>query len=183
VPYKFGDTLEYGQNAMLTGTNFFKDAHVGCKKYFDWIKLPNTTRSFNNIYIYRIAEAYLMAAEAHFRLGNNSEALEYLNALRQNRISPDDPNHLFTSIDEETIIEEHARELAFEGRRWFFLKRLGLLVERVRASGGTTMFRGIIATDPAWYSARTNIQDFHVRWPIPQSEIDAMGSFPQNPGY
>jgi hypothetical protein len=45
------------------------------------------------------------------------------------------------------------------------------------------MFRRIIATDPAWYSARTNIQDYHVRWPIPQSEIDAMGNYPQNPGY
>lgn len=183
VPYQFGDTLEYGQNAMLTGTNFFKDAHVGCKKYFDWVKLANTTRSFNNIYIYRISEVFLMAAEAHFRLGNTGKALEFINILRQNRISPEDPNQLFTSIEEETILEEHARELAFEGRRWFFLKRQGLLVERVRASGGTTMFRGIIATDPSWYSARTQIQNFHVRWPIPQAEIDAMGSFPQNPGY
>jgi len=183
LPYGLGDTLEYGQGAMLTGTNFFKDASVGCKKYFDWVKIPNTTRSFNNIYIYRFSEVFLMAAEANFRLGNTSKALEFINTLRQNRISPEDPNQILASIDEETLIEEHARELAFEGRRWFFLKRLGLLVERVRESGGTTMFRGIIATDPAWYSARSNIMDFHVRWPIPQSEVDAMGGFPQNAGY
>jgi hypothetical protein len=181
--YKFGDTLEYGQGPMLTGTNFFKDASVGCKKYFDWVKIANTTRSFNNIYIYRFSEVYLMAAEAYFRMQNSSKALYFMNELRKNRILAEDPNQILTAIDEETLLDEHARELAFEGRRWFLLKRLGQLVDRVRANGGTTMFRGIIATDPAWYSARSNIQDFHVRWPIPQSEIDAMGGFPQNTGY
>jgi len=182
-PYQFGDTLEYGQGSMLTGTNFFKNASVGCRKYFDFVKVANTTRSFSNIYIYRFSEVYLMAAEAYMRLGNQDKALHFLNELRRNRISAEDPDQQLSLIDEETLIEEHARELAFEGRRWFFLKRLGLLVERVRASGGTTMFRGVVATDPAWYSARTNIMDFHVRWPIPQSEIDAMGGFPQNAGY
>jgi starch-binding outer membrane protein, SusD/RagB family len=181
--YKLGDTLKYGQQSTLTGTNFFKNASVGCKKYFDYIKIANTTRSFNNVYIYRFSEVFLMAAEANMRLGNTPQALYYLNELRKKRISATDPNQLLTAMDEETLIEEHARELAFEGRRWFFLKRLGLLVERVRQSGGTTMFRGIVATDPAWYSARSNIQDYHVRWPIPQSEIDAMGGFPQNTGY
>ena len=123
-----------------------------------------------------------MAAEAEWRLGNSARALEYLNTLRQSRILPN-PNQLLTQVDQEVILEEHARELAFEGKRWFFLKRLGLLVERVREYGGTTMFRHILATDPIWYSQRTNIQDFHVRWPIPQAEIDAMGGFPQNAGY
>ncbi len=184
LPYKFGDTLKYNSKvATLSGTNFFKNVSVGCKKYFDWVKIPNTTRSFNNFYIYRFAEVYLMAAEAYMRLGDNTKALFYINALRHSRILSSDPNQTLATMDEETLIEEHARELAFEGRRWFFLKRLGLLVERVRATGGTTMFRGIVATDPAWYSARTNIQDFHTSWPIPQSEIDAMGGFPQNPGY
>jgi starch-binding outer membrane protein, SusD/RagB family len=183
VSYKLGDTLKYEDGSTLTGTNFFKNAEVSCKKYFDWVKVANTTRSFNNIYIYRISEVYLMAAEAFWRQGNNGKALYYINELRKSRISADDPNRELTSIDLETIIEEHARELAFEGRRWFFLKRLGILVDRVREHGGCTIFRGILATDPAWYSARANIQDFHVRWPIPQSEIDAMGGFPQNEGY
>jgi starch-binding outer membrane protein, SusD/RagB family len=183
VTYQFGDTLKYGEGSQLTGTNFFKNAEVSCRKYFDWVKIPNTTRSFNNIYIYRFSEVYLMAAEAFLRLQDNGKALHYINELRRSRISAEDPNQQLTSIDLETIIEEHARELAFEGRRWFFMKRLGLLVERVREHGGCSMFRGIIATDPAWYSSRSNIQDYHVRWPIPQSEIDAMGGFPQNDRY
>jgi hypothetical protein len=183
VPYKLGDTLLYGHSSMLEGTNYFRNANISCRKYWDFIKLPNTLRSYNCIYMYRISEVYLMAAESFMRLGDMSKALQYINGLRQNRISADDPNQLLTTLDEETLLEEHARELALEGHRWFFLKRLGLLVERVRAYAGTTMFRGHVATDPAWYSARTNIQDYHVRWPIPQSEVDAMGGFPQNVGY
>ena len=182
LPYAFGDTLKYGQNSMLSGTNFFRDASISCKKYWDYIKLPNTLRSYSCIYMFRFSEVYLMAAEAEFRLGNSSRALEYINALRASRIKAN-PSQLLTIIDLETILEEHARELAFEGKRWFFLKRLGLLIERVREHAGTTMFRGIVATDPAWYSGRTNVKDWHVRWPIPQSEIDAMGTFPQNEGY
>ncbi|MEI7980294.1 MAG: RagB/SusD family nutrient uptake outer membrane protein [Bacteroidota bacterium] len=183
LPFKLGDTLNYGQSSTLTGTNYFKNASISCKKYWDWIKLPNTLRSYNNIYMFRFPEVYLMAAEAFMRNGDNTKALYYINALRQNRISASDPNQQLTSIDDDALLDEHAREMAFEGTRWFILKRFGLLVERVRAYAGTTMFRGHIATDPAWYSARTNIQDYHVRWPIPQAEVDAMGGFPQNPGY
>ncbi|NVO20854.1 MAG: RagB/SusD family nutrient uptake outer membrane protein [Bacteroidetes bacterium] len=183
VTYQLGDTAKYGEGSQLTGTNFFKNAEVGCKKYFDWVKLPNATRSFNNLYIYRFSEVYLMAAEANWRLGNETKALHFINELRKSRISAADPNRELTSFDLETLVEEQARELAFEGRRWFFLKRIGELVDRVREHGGLTMFKGIIATDPAWYSARTNIKEFHVRWPIPQEEIDAMKGFPQNEGY
>lgn len=181
-PYKFGDTLKNAQNSTLTGTNYFKAASISCKKYWDWIKVPKALVSYNNIYMFRFPEVYLMAAEAEWRNGNSGQALTYLNTLRENRVLSG-PNQLLTSVDEETILEEHARELALEGKRWFFLKRLGLLVDRVREHGGTTMFRHILATDPIWYSQRTNIQDYHVRWPIPQGEIDAMGGFPQNTGY
>ena len=180
--YKLGDTLQNGQNSTLTGSNYFKAASISCKKYWDWIKVPKATVSYNNIYMFRFSEVYLMAAEAELELKHNDQALTYLNTLRMSRILPN-PNQLLTTIDQETIIEEHARELALEGKRWFFLKRLGLLVNRVREYGGTTMFRHILATDPIWYSQRTNIQDYHVRWPIPQAEIDAMGGFPQNTGY
>ena len=183
LPYKLGDTLKYDQNSKLRGIDFFRSAGVSCKKYFDWTKAPEIRVSYNNVYIYRFAEVYLMAAEAFLRLGDEEKALYYINQLRESRISEDDPNRVLTEINLEAIVEEHARELAFEGRRWFFLKRLGLLVERVRENGGITVFRGVIAPDPSWYSARTNIQDFHVRWPIPQSEIDAMGGFPQNEEY
>ncbi len=82
----------------------------------------------------------------------------------------------FTTIDEKTILEESARELAFEGNRWFLLKRMGVLMSQVNLYH-------------TFGSASTNevvfpMQAHMVRWPIPQSQIDLMApNFPQNPGY
>ena len=82
----------------------------------------------------------------------------------------------FTAIDQQTILDESARELAFEGGRWFLLKRMGVLVSQVNAHH-------------TFGSAKTNetvypMQPWMVRWPIPQDQIDLMApNFPQNPGY
>jgi len=184
LKYQFGDTLKANQNSTLTGNNFYSSAAVSCKKYWDWGKDPDVRLSSNNIIIYRFAEVYLMAAEAFLKGGDMVKARYYINLLRFNRINAGADNRLWATFTEDDLLTEHARELAFEGRRWFILKRFGKLVEQVKLYGGQSMFRGIPAPDPAYYSARTNIKDFHTRWPIPQSEIDAMGgTFPQNEGY
>ena len=120
---------------------------------------------FRNVIVYRYAQAFILGAEAHFRNGNTARALELINTIRDRAFG--DTNHRFTTLDEETILEENARELGHEGHRWYTLKRLGLLVERVRLhnpNGGP------------------NIQDYQVRWPIPQPFIDLAG-VEQNPGY
>jgi len=116
-------------------------------------------------------------------LNDNTLALSYINQIRKNRILASAPNQLLTTINEDILLEEYARELAFEGQRWFVLKRMNKLVERVQKYGGIVDFRGEPCPNPLYYSCRTNIQPYHVRWPIPQSAIDAMGGFPQNPGY
>ena len=116
-------------------------------------------------------------------LNKNEKALGYINQIRSNRISSSAPDQLLTDINEDVYLEEFAREMAFEGQRWFLLKRFGKLVERVRLHGGVSEFRGVKSPNPLYFSARENIQDYHVRWPIPQSARDAMGGFPQNPGY
>ena len=182
LKYKYGDTLKVSQNSSLSGDNYYRNANISCKKYWDYIRDPLFTRSFNNIYIYRYPVVLLLASEAYMRIGDNQKALQYINTLRQNRINTS-AGQILTTISEDIILEEYARELALEGHRWFLLKRVGKLVERVKLYGGVTNFRGVAAPNPLYYSCRTNIQDFHVRWPIPQAERDAMGGFPQNPGY
>jgi hypothetical protein len=200
VTYNFGDTLKPNQSglAAAAGVAFLKSGSISCKKYWDWSKVPAVTTSATNIMIFRFAEVYLMAAEAYLKStpSNISKTREYLTKLRMSRISPSDPNLTILFPTEQDILDEHAREMAFEGRRWFILKRFGKLVDQVRLHGGQSTFRGLMPADPSlpadpikciipdYYIARTNIQDFHVRWPIPQSEIDAMGgTFPQNTGY
>lgn len=117
-----------------------------------------------DFFVFRLAETYLLAAEAEFRL--NGGGLEFINRVRQRANQPP-----LNEISIATILDERARELLGEGKRWFDLVRTGTLVERVR------QYNPINAAE--------NIKDYHVVRPIPQSEIDLIGSdnFPQNEGY
>lgn len=183
VKYNFGDTLKLNDNSQLKGDNYYRNANISCKKYWDWVKEPLTNRSYNNVYIFRYPLVLFTAAEAHLRLGDNAKALEYINQIRRSRISSAAPDQQLAALSEDILLDEFAREMAFEGHRWFMLKRVGKLVERVHLYGGVSSFRGVAAPNPLYYACRTNIQPYHVRWPIPQGERDAMGGFPQNEGY
>ena len=140
-----------------TTTKLWEDGTYG--------RLADDAEGFRNVIVYRYAQAFIVGAEAHMRAGNMDRALELINTLRDRAFG--DTEHRFTTLDENTILEEHARELGHEGHRWATLKRMGLLVDRVRMHN----------TD-----ATPNIQDYHTRWPIPQSFIDLAG-VSQNQGY
>ncbi|MDA3930756.1 MAG: RagB/SusD family nutrient uptake outer membrane protein [Prolixibacteraceae bacterium] len=122
----------------------------------------NESSGYRNIIVYRLAETYVVAAEAYMRSGDNGKALEYLNALRQRAGVAD-----LTSINQDVLLEEHARELGHEGHRYEMLKRLGLLMERVKAHN----------SDMAEY-----VQDYHINWPISATQVNLTG-VPQNEGY
>lgn len=79
---------------------------------------------------FRSAEAYLTAAECAVRLGNTADAIDYLKSLLQKRLNAtalQDEIDLITSMTAEQltqeILDERARELAFEGHRWCDLRR------------------------------------------------------------
>ena len=79
---------------------------------------------------FRSAEAYLTAAECAARLGNTADAINYLKPLLEKRLNAD---ALQTELDLiqpmtadellQEILDERARELAFEGHRWYDLRR------------------------------------------------------------
>ena len=132
--------------------------------------LNNTSgRTSKDVYVYRLAETYLLRAEAYFRNGDPEKAAEDLNAIRRRSnadlIAPGD-----VSID--FILDERARELLFEEPRRRTLIRMDKLVERVRKYG-------------LLESSRSTIQDYNGLWPIPQVAIDANfgAELEQNPGY
>lgn len=85
--------------------------------------------SDHNVYpqVFRLAEAYLNRAEAYAESGNTAGAIADLNALRRNRFTSD--YELPAGLSrEETIArvrDERRMELAFEGFRWFDLRRWG----------------------------------------------------------
>lgn len=125
----------------------------------------------------RTSEILISRAEAYARLNKNTEALVDLNTLRQSRYS----NFVVgieTGADLLTaILFERRLELAFEGHRFFDLKRLGLGVTRSSfgdKSDGTGI-NNVTKTLPAG--------DIHFQLPLPQSEINANPNIVQNPGY
>ena len=109
--------------------------------------------------VIRLAEMYLTRAEANFRKGGPvvgpNTPLEDVNLIRERA----GLNALTAIGDVNTILKERYLELAFEGERFFSVKRLKLTVN------------GLPFDHPK------------LVLPIPQREIDLGNALPQNPGY
>lgn len=147
----------------------------GVLKFLDRNADPTDRNHFSDIMIYRLAETYLIGAEAHMMLTNETKALEYINEVRTR--AETEPIDV---IDLQAILDEGARELAFEGQRWFTLKRTGKLGEFLRDHMNNDNFNEF------WGAANPKLlyQDYMENWPIPSTQLDLMGpDFPQNMGY
>ena len=149
---------------------YYERLNPGCLKFRDESAAADDASGISNIMLYRLAETYLIAAEANMELGNTTEALAYLNEVRTRaKAAP------VATIDIETVLEERARELAFEGQRWFTLKRRGLLIAYLQDHAGNDNFRDII---------RERVEPRHVNFPIAREELELLGpDYPQNEGY
>lgn len=174
-----GDEVEIGPNKA----KYFTALHPHSLKFFDqWTITDVTNRtSFKDAIVYRLAETYLMAAEAYFHKdgGASAKALEYYNKTYERAMG-----EKFTgALTLQDLLDEYARECHFEGVRWPLLKRLGLLADAVKAHYGDTL-----ADDPNqskdYIEARKNWNEKWWRWPIPQSFLDVVGAdYGQNPGW
>jgi hypothetical protein len=123
--------------------------------------------------IFRLAEAYLIYAEANIRGGggNAGTALGYLNALRERAFG--DATHDFAALPVvDTILAERARELMFEGKRRTDLIRFGVF------TGGTYLWAWKNNT-PGGAAISPNL----ALYPIPANELAANPNLTQNPGY
>lgn len=123
--------------------------------------------------LFRMAETYLIAAEALMHLGRDSEAADYFNVIRKRAEAPGETMPLIQpgELDVDEILDERARELIGEYLRWFDLKRMGedVFLRRIRENNPP---------------AAPNVQAYHMLRPIPQAQIDrTTNEFPQNPGY
>ena len=107
-----------------------------------------------NIPVARLAEMYLIRAEASVRAGNDASALADINAIRQR--SGATP---LTSVVLNDVLLERQLELAFEGFRIHDLKRTGRSVGTIASNSPTLVL------------------------PIPQREINNNSLLTQNAGY
>lgn len=134
-----------------------------------------TSSYLHKVKPFRIAEQYLIAAEAYARMGGaDDKAAQYLSAFATMR----DPRFEVRGDLLTLIRNERLKEFIGEGFRFYDLKRYGQGFSRNEAqntnvtnSNGADM--SIAADDYRWL------------WPIPQAEIDANPQIKdqQNPGY
>lgn len=115
---------------------------------------------------FRLAETYLLLAEAEIGLGNTQAAADAINVVRR-RANASEITASEATID--FLLDERIRELVGEELRRFTLVRTGKLLERTLK----------------YNSYSSNMDEHHTLWPIPQSIIDSNtgAEFPQNPGY
>jgi len=181
------DSVYNTDGTIRDGLNF-----VNFKKFRD----PNRTAAnaqpgFKDVIVMRLAEMYLIAAEAEIMLGQPGNAVPHINVLRTRAAikSPDQTAAMQITAADITLIgpirfilEERARELAGEHIRWFDLKRIL----------GENHLQGITAGQPfvdfikAQNPDITQVQAYHRLRPIRQEEMNALlnaDEFGQNPGY
>ncbi|MDU1890310.1 MAG: RagB/SusD family nutrient uptake outer membrane protein [Dysgonomonas sp.] len=146
-----------------TGVPKDRGTFISLTKFFDNTRTSATDNiSSRNYPVLRLAEMYLIAAEANIMQSKKDVALPYITDLRKRAIAPGYENAMKVTSDDMTldfILEERGRELGGEHQRWFDLKRTGKLLEHVRAYNP---------------DAGPYIKEFHLKRPIPQKQLDGM---------
>ena len=94
-----------------------------------------------------IPDIYLMIAECYARSNRTTEALKYLNELRENRLTPATYTELSSSDSQvilRWVLEERIKEFVATGHRWLDMRRLwndpvgSALIEKTRTFDGKT---------------------------------------------
>lgn len=141
----------------------------------DQINSPRGNHGDNKI-IFRLADVYLMAAEAENELNGPDNAYQYINRVRERAYEPDRPlSGLTQETFRQAIYDERRWELGGEGHRRLDLIRWGILLDVVRS------------TEYRIWNPADNIQPRHVLLPIPPEEFNLnpslLASDPTNNGY
>ncbi|SHF00367.1 Starch-binding associating with outer membrane [Mariniphaga anaerophila] len=114
-----------------------------------------------NYVVFRMADIYLMAAEAENELNGPGEAYEYVNAVRARAFNPDKPWSGLSKEEFRTkMYDERKFELCGEAYRKLDLWRWGILIETIRNTEQRPH------NNPA-----SNISEKHLKYPLPEEEI------------
>ena len=141
----------------------------------DQINSPRSNHADNKL-IFRLADVYLMAAEAENELNGPTSAYQYINKVRERAFEPDQPLSGLSKDDFRlAMYDERKWELAAEGERRMDLIRWGILLDVVKK------------TEYRVYDPAPNIKPRHVLLPIPTEEFilnpALLESDPTNNGY
>lgn len=139
-----------------------------------------------NFCLARLAEAYLIYAEACIQTGNAGEAKKYINKIQQRAGS----QTISETVDMQVLMDEKQYELWFEGCRWHDIVRWGIAkqcydkvldnipyqFDEYWTSGGTKPHKLVYEVRHPWKDIKNVNIEFvsnkHEYWPIPQSVLD-----------
>lgn len=201
----YGQHLQkYSDQGVLLCADTIRD-------WFDWphykLFVPDMEHTTNNgghtsWYVFRLAETYLIRAEAYYWKGDLASAAADINVVRQ-RAGAQPINAGDVTI--ATILDERNRELYYEEYRNVELTRIAYLFAQTGKPDykGRTYDMNDFSAKNFWYDRIMDVTEFynkgvhtihgdeytlspyHVLWPIPQSAIDAnvSGHINQNIGY
>ena len=118
----------------------------------------------NDWFIFRLADIYLMKAEALVRLGqDNAEATRLVNVIRQRGYGND--SHNYSSVTLKEVALERKLELAWE----FWSRQDNIRFDTFQ--------------DARWLKPSTKGQNHLNLFPIPQTAWQTNNKYVQNPGY
>lgn len=160
-----GDAVRKASSIRFQKITSWTDVNWDINNYPFCYKMRNTTGSQNQLLL-RLSDIYLLKAEAQTELGQLdavSGAQYYVNLVR-NRVNLANTTATTADALRTAIAKERRLELAFEGHRWYDMKRTGKAIETMSALGYT-------------------INENKLLFPIPQGERDKNINLKQNPGY
>lgn len=165
-----------GQTVAIASLTNFNDG-IAAPKYTN--KRRDGTTGSNPQYadtdfpMFRLADAYLMYAEAAVRTNTNlTTALDYVNDIRERAYGDASANITAPELTLDFLLDERGRELLWEAHRRTDLVRYGLF------TGGDYLWawKGNVV---AGQSTATHIN----LYPLPASQLSANPNLTQNPGY
>lgn len=162
-----------GQNLEINDIATFTDGYAVAKwKNVDRNGIAGSDQTGNYVDndfpLFRLADVYLMYAEAAVKGGGNTTiGLQYINLLHQRANTAP-----ISSYDADYVLAERARELYWEGGRRTDLIRYG------KYTGASYLWpwKGDVMEG-------TSVPDFRRLYPLPESDVVANTNLQQNPGY
>ena len=163
---------KYTNDVLATFTEGFATTKYSSNRS-DGAATHDPSQTDNDIFVMRLAEAYLIYAEAEARAAGTTSTLEkgtgYINMLR----SRANNNVQKASYTLDEVLDERSRELYFEGVRRTDLIRYGYFGGN---SGYTWQWKAGVQSGGK-FEAYRNI------FPLPSTELGANVNLKQNPGY
>lgn len=210
------DSLKWNNPAVTTGVRAYGNyvpksaANDTIRQWFpfqfykivvpDEVNSPFTNNNaqggYTDVYIFRLAETYLLRAEAYYWKNDLANAAKDINEIRSRAKAP---LAISAEITMDYILDERARELYTEEPRKTELTRIAFIMADQARDGYTIanlttknffydrVLRAnhFYATQLSFGGTTFKMSPFHMLWPIPQSNINANtgAHMNQTPGY